>query len=84
MIVLNPIYPTIFAELQKVGASLTTASLAYLHSLQSRHALIVVNCQDIHAWGGTDYDWTNPSHVNRANMRRMLRYIVSHSAGALG
>ena len=44
---------------------------------------VVVDCQDIHKWGGTDYDWTNPTHVNRANMRRMLRYIVAHSDGAL-
>ena len=37
----------------------------------------------VHKWGGTDYDWTNPTHVDRANMRRMLRYIVTHSDGAL-
>ena len=83
VIVLNPVYPTVFAELQKVGDPLTTASLAYLHGLQSRHKLVVVNCQDIHAWGGTDYDWDNPTHVDRLNMRRMLRYIVSQSDGAL-
>lgn len=83
MIVLNPVYPTILAELRKFGDPLTTASLAYLHGLRSRHEFVVVNCQDIRTWGGTDYDWTNPSHVNRANMRRMLRYIVARSGGAL-
>ena len=83
VIVLNPMYPTVFAELQKVGDPLTTASLAYLHGLQARHKLVIVNCQDIHAWGGTDTDWDNPTHVNRINMRRMLRYIVSQSDGAL-
>jgi hypothetical protein len=83
VIVLNPVYPTILAELQKFGDPLTTASLDYLHGLKSRHAFVVVNCQNIHTWGGTDYDWTNPTHVNTINMRRMLRYIVSHSDGAL-
>jgi hypothetical protein len=37
----------------------------------------------VSATGGTDYDWSNASHVDRANMRRMLRYVVSHSDGAL-
>ena len=41
------------------------------------------DCEDIHKWGGTDSDWTNATHVNRANMRRMLRYVVAHSGGAL-
>jgi len=83
VIVLNPIYPTILAALQKHGDRLTAATLAYLHSLGSRYDFVVVNCQDSHAWGGSDDDWTNTSHVDRANMRRMLRYVVSHSDGAL-
>jgi hypothetical protein len=83
VIVFNPVYPTVLAELDKSGNPLFTSSLDYLHSLQPRYHFVVVNCQDIHTWGGTDYDWTNASHVDRANMRRMLRYIVAHSDGAL-
>jgi len=83
VIVINPIYPTVLAELEKHGDPLSTASLNYLHSLQPRYDFVVVDCRDSHQWGGTDYDWTNPTHVNRANMRRMLRYIVAHSDGAL-
>ena len=83
VIVLNPVYPTVLAERQKFGDPLTTASFDYLRGLRSRRRFVVVNCQDIHTWGGTDYDWTNPTHVNTINMRRMLRYIVSHSDGAL-
>jgi hypothetical protein len=44
---------------------------------------VVVDCQDIRKWGGTDYDWTNATHVDRANMRRLLEYIATHSDGAL-
>jgi len=33
--------------------------------------------------GGTACDWMNANHVNRLNMRRMLKYIVAHSDGAL-
>ncbi len=83
VIVFNPVYPTVLAELEKYGDPLATSSLDYLHNLRPRYDFVVVNCQDIHAWGGTDYDWTNATHVDRANMRRMLRYIVTHSGGAL-
>ena len=84
VIVFNPVYPTVWAELEKYGSPLATSSLDYLHSLQSRYDFVVVDCQDIHKWGGTDSDWTNDSHVDRANMHRMLRYIVAHADGALG
>jgi hypothetical protein len=83
VIVFNPVYPTVLAELGKYGSPLSTSSLDYLHSLQARYDFVVVDCQDIHKWSGTDYDWTNATHVDRANMRRMLRYIVTHSDGAL-
>ena len=83
VIVFNPIYPTVFAEFAKHGDPLSTASLDYLHSLESRYDFVVVDCRDIRKWGGTDYDWENATHVDRANMRRMLRYIVNHSDDAL-
>jgi hypothetical protein len=51
--------------------------------LQRRFRFVVVNCQDIRRWGGTAQDWSNATHVNRRNMRRMLRYVVAHSHGAL-
>ena len=73
VIVLNAIYPTVLAELQKYINPLSTASLNYLHSLQPQYDFVVVDCQNSHTWGGTDYDWTNPTHVNQANMRRILR-----------
>jgi len=83
VIVFNPVYPTVLDELDKYGDPLATSSLDYLRSLQPRYHFVVVDCQDIHSWGGTGDDWTNPTHVDRANMRRMLRYIVAHSDGAL-
>jgi hypothetical protein len=83
VIVINPIYPTVLAELKKYGDPLTSSSLHYLHSLQPRYEFSVVDCRDIHTWGGTDNDWNNPTHIDQANMRRMLRYIVAHAGGAL-
>jgi hypothetical protein len=83
VIVFNPVYPTVYAELEKYGSPLAASSFDYLHSLQQRYDFVVVDCQDIHKWGGTDYDWSNDTHVDRANMRRMLRYIATHSDEAL-
>ena len=83
VIVLNPIYPTVLAELEKYGFPERRAGLAYLRLLHRRYDFVVVDCQNIHSWGGSATDWTNAKHVNRRNMRRMLRYIAAHSQGAL-
>jgi hypothetical protein len=83
VIVFNPVYPPVLAELDKYGNPLIASSLRYLRSLAPRYRLVVVNCEDSHKWGGTDYDWENPSHVDRANMRRLLRYVVARAGGAL-
>ena len=83
VIVINPMYPTVFAELEKYGDPLTTGSLDYLHSLESRYDFVVVDCRDIRTWGGTADDFNNPTHIDRTNMRRMLRYVVAHADGAL-
>ena len=84
VIVLNPIYPTVLAELEKYGFPERRAGLAYLRQLHRRYDFVVVDCQNIDTWGGSATDWTNAKHVNRRNMRRMLRYIAAHSQGALG
>jgi hypothetical protein len=83
IIVFNPLYPTVYAELQRLGDPVMTASLEYLQSLRSRYGFVVVNCENIHSCGGNDSDWANPTHVDRFNMQRMLRYVVAHSHGAL-
>jgi hypothetical protein len=83
VIVLNPVYPTVYRELLKYGYNGRRVSLEKVADLQKRYRFVFVDCQDIRKWGGTDYDWSNATHVNRANMRRMLRYIVAQSGGAL-
>ncbi len=83
VIVLNPVYPTILAELEKYGYAGRQATLEKVAELHKRFRFVFVDCQDIRKWGGNDYDWSNATHVNRSNMRRMLRYIVAQSQGAL-
>ena len=83
VIVFNPVYPTVYAALAEYGLPTLTNSLAYLKSLRTRYQFVVVNCENIHTWGGNASDWTNATHVDRLNMRRMLSYIVAHSDGAL-
>jgi hypothetical protein len=83
VIVFNPLYPTVFAELERHGNPVIAASLSYLQSLRKRFDFVVVDGENIAAWGGTDYDWKNATHVDQANMRRLLRYVVGQSKGAL-
>jgi hypothetical protein len=83
VIVFNPLYPTVYAELERHGNPVLATSLAYLRSIRNRYDFVVVNCEDSHAWGGNDYDWKNATHVDQANMRRLLRYVVAQSKGAM-
>jgi hypothetical protein len=83
VIVLNPIYPTVLAALKRQGFPGRRATLEKVARLHKRFRFVLVDCEDIRRWGGTARDWLNPTHVNRANMRRELRYIVAHSDGAL-
>ena len=83
VIVFNPLYPTVYAALERYGNPAMTSSLDYLRSLRKQYDFVVVNCEDIHSWGGTDSNWKNATHVDQFNMRRLLRYVVAHSDGAL-
>jgi hypothetical protein len=83
VIVFNPIYPTVLAELERHGFPDRAASLAHLKALHHRYDFVVVNCQDIRTWGGKAEDFNNATHVNWRNMRRMLRYVTAHSGAAL-
>ena len=69
--------------LRKYGYAGREASLDKIAELHRRFRFVFVDAQDIRTWGGTAYEWSNATHVNRANMRRLLRYVVAHSAGAL-
>jgi hypothetical protein len=83
VLVLNPVYPTVLEALNKYGYAARQASLEMVAKLHKKYKFVFVDAQDIRKWGGTAYDWSNSTHVNRANMRRLLKYIVAHSDGAL-
>ena len=83
VIVFNPLYPTVYAALAHYGSPITTGSLDYLRSLRAKYDFVVVDCENILTWGGTASDWKNASHIDQLNMRRLLRYVVAHSDGAL-
>jgi len=83
VIVFNPLYPTVYAELKRLGSPVTSVSLDYLRTLRARYDFVVVDCENIRTWGGTDSNWKNATHVDQFNMRRLLRYVVAHSDGAL-
>lgn len=83
VIVLNPLYPSVLAAEEANGFPVHRATLEKLAQLHRRFRFVLVNCEDMHKWHGTLKDWSNASHVNRANMRRELRYIVARSDALL-
>jgi hypothetical protein len=83
VIVLNPVYPTVLAALRQYGFPQRQAAAVYLAWLHKRYRFVVVDCEDISRWGGQSSDFLNFDHVDRTNMRRMLRYVVAHSDGLL-
>lgn len=83
VIVLNPIYPAVLAAHRKYGFPELKAANVYLAWLHRRFRFVVVNGEDIRTWGGTASDFTSIDHIDRANMNRLLRYVVHHSNGVL-
>jgi hypothetical protein len=83
VIVLNPIYPSVLRMLERSGFPGRRATLEKIAQLHKRFRFVLVDCEDIHRWGGTTSDWVNATHVSSPNMRHELRYIVAHSDGVL-
>jgi hypothetical protein len=83
VIVLNPVYPTVLAALERFGFPGRRATLEMVTKLHRRFRFVFVDAEDIRTWGGNAYDWSNATHINRGNMRTLLRYVVAHSEGAL-
>jgi hypothetical protein len=83
VIVLNPIYPSVYRLMHERHYRREQQALAELHRLQKRFHFVVVDCSDIRRWHGKAKWFNNATHVNGQNMRLMLRYIVKHSHGAL-
>ena len=83
VIVLNPVHPTVLAELRKHGHPERRTALEYLRGLHARYEFVFVDAEDIRLWGGSPTGFANATHVDRPNMRRLLDYIVAQSQGAL-
>lgn len=83
VIVLDPIYPAVLEARRKYGFPQRKEANAYLAWLRRRYRFVLVDCEEIRKWGGKASDFWNIDHVDRANMDRMLRYVVHHSDGVL-
>ncbi len=83
VLVLNPVYPTVLTTLNTYGFPGRQATLEMVARLHRRFRFVFVDAEDIRTWGGNARDWSNATHINRGNMRTLLRYVVSHSDGAL-
>jgi hypothetical protein len=83
VVVLNPIHPRVLAALRRYGFPGRARALAYFAALQRRLDFVVVDCQDITTWQGSASDFNNATHVNRRNMRRLLRFVARRASAAL-
>lgn len=83
VIVMNPIYPTVLAAREKYGFPALKAAKTYLAWLHKHYRFVLVNAENIKTWGGKASDFSNVDHIDRANMTRLLAYIVKHSSGVL-
>jgi len=83
VLVLNPVYPSVLATLNRYGFAGRRATLEMVAKLHRRFRFVFVDAEDIRMWGGNARDWSNATHINRGNMRTLLRYVVAHSDGAL-
>jgi hypothetical protein len=83
VIVINPLYPKVFAARQKYGFPELKAANTYLTWLHTQYQFISLNCENIATWGGKSSDFSNVNHIDRYNMDRLLKYVVAHSNGAL-
>jgi hypothetical protein len=83
VIVLNPIYPKVLALREKYGFPELKAAKTYIAWLRQHYRFVLVNGENISTWGGKASDFTNIDHIDRANMDRLLRYVVHHSDGVL-
>jgi hypothetical protein len=83
VIVLNPIYPAVLAAHRKYGFPQRRAAGVYLAQLHKRYRFVLLDLEDIRRWGGKASDFWSVDHVDRANMNRMLAYIVRHAGAEL-
>jgi hypothetical protein len=83
VIVTNPYHPAMLAELTRQGNPRYKWTLKYMHALHSRYDFDFIDLTSIDTFGGSPQDFADPTHVDTANMDRMLRYIVAHDNGNL-
>lgn len=83
VIVFNPIQPRVLAALRANGFPARKLSADYLRQLHGRYRFVVVDAEDIYRWGGRANDFWEATHIDFANMQRLLRYVVAHAHGAL-
>ena len=83
VLVLNPIHPAVLAELRRYGFPARKDAAETLHRLHDRFDFVVVDAEDVRSWGGDPHGFWSVAHIDTANMRRLLPYLVKHSDGAL-
>ena len=84
VIVVMPVHPRVLAALRKHGRVSGPAPFpAYLHGLQTRYRLKVVDLTDLSSFGGDPQGFYDGVHINRENSNRVIDALVEQAGDVL-
>jgi hypothetical protein len=84
VIVVMPVHPRVLGALKPYGRDRSHAKLlAYLHGLQSRYQLKVVDLTRLSSFGGDRNGFYDGVHITRANSDRVIDELVKRVDGVL-
>ena len=82
LIVIMPYQPRVLRTFLSVGWGVKQRWLrSYLSKLSGRLNFRVIDCLDISTFGGTSTGFYDGAHLNAANSRRLLRYLIAQAPG---
>jgi len=84
VIVVMPVHPRVLAALSKEGRVRTPAPFpAYLHSLEKRFRLKVVDLTELSSFGGDQAEFYDGVHITRENGDRVIDTLVKKAGDLL-
>jgi hypothetical protein len=83
LVVYLPYHPAFERVLAARHRAAHTVDIAYLKSLQDHLDFVLIDLYDIRTFGGDRDGFYDPTHVDVANMRLILKYVATHDRGVL-
>ena len=82
LVVIMPYHPRVLKAFLQAGWGIKERWLRrYLHGLQSRYEIGVLDCLNIATFGGTSKGFYDGSHLTADNSTRLMRYCIRKAPG---